>query len=81
MRTKGTPSLPRTVLRNDANTEIFFLFTMPNGTYLLEALRQTQTSYQRREATAQQTIHAGTPPEEIVAAMADNLVYDLNAFA
>lgn len=81
VRTKGDPSWPLTVLHNDSQTEVFFLFTQPDGNYLLEALRETRTAYQRREVTAQQSDFAGKSPTEIVTAMADTLTYDPNAFA
>lgn len=81
MRTKGDPTWPRTVLYNKQKTEIFFLFTKPDGNYLLEALRETYTNYQRREATASKANFADQHPAVIVLTMADNLVYDPDAFA
>lgn len=80
MATKGDPSWTRSVFRNENGTEIFFLFTKPDGSYLLESIRQTRTSYQRREATAAKGSVSGTP-EKIVEAMEPSLTYDPNAFA
>lgn len=80
MRTKGDPSLKRSVYINAKHTEIFFLFTLANGSYLLEALRETPAGYQRREATAG-AAQAGKTPKKIVEAMAPSLVWDPNAFA
>ncbi len=60
---------------------MFFLFTLADGSYLLEALRETRTAHQRREATAAANAFPGTSPKKIVEAMAPDLLWDPDAFA
>lgn len=81
MRTKGDPAWPRSVFYNQNKTEIFFLFTKPDGNYLLEALRETNGGFQRREATASKASFGSKKAATVVKEMAKTLVYDPNAFA